>query len=120
AELESWKTLPFDEREFLTKEVGSPQLTGEPGRTVLERVWSRPTLEVHGIAGGFTGAGAKTVIPAQATAKVSFRLVPNQDPDKLVAGFRKFVQEHTPEGIKTGVRVLSASPAVMVNPDHPA
>ena len=62
--------------EFLTNEVGSTQLTGEPDRSVLERVWSRPTLEVHGIAGGFTGAGAKTVIPAKATAKVSFRLVP--------------------------------------------
>lgn len=120
AELESWKTLPFNEREFLAKEVGSPALTGEPGRTVLERVWSRPTLEVHGIAGGFTGAGAKTVIPAKATAKVSFRLVPDQDPEKVIEGFRKFVADNTPRGIKAEVRVLSSSPAVMVNPDHPA
>jgi acetylornithine deacetylase/succinyl-diaminopimelate desuccinylase-like protein len=75
---------------------------------------------VHGIAGGFTGAGAKTVIPAKATAKVSFRLVPDQDPDKLIASFKKFVADNTPRGIKTEVRVLSASPAVMVNPDHPA
>jgi acetylornithine deacetylase/succinyl-diaminopimelate desuccinylase-like protein len=120
AELESWKILPFSEREFLIKEVGSPELTGEPGRTVLERVWSRPTLEVHGIAGGFTGAGAKTVIPAKATAKVSFRLVPDQDPEKVIEGFRKFVADNTPRGIKAEVRVLSSSPAVMVNPDHPA
>src|SRR5262245_61850 len=76
AEIASWKSLPFTEGEFLANEVGSPQLTGEPGRMVLERVWSRPTFEVHGIAGGFTGAGAKTVIPAKAIAKVSFRLVP--------------------------------------------
>ncbi len=76
-ELESWKTLPFNEAEFLSKELGSPSLTGESEYSVLERVWSRPTLEVHGIAGGFTGAGAKTVIPSEATAKVSFRLVPH-------------------------------------------
>jgi acetylornithine deacetylase/succinyl-diaminopimelate desuccinylase-like protein len=120
SELDSWKTLPFNEREFLAKEVGSTELTGEPDRTVLERVWSRPTLEVHGIAGGFTGAGAKTVIPAKATAKVSFRLVPDQEPQKVIDGFRKFVADNTPKGIKTEVRVLSSSPAVMVNPDHPA
>jgi acetylornithine deacetylase/succinyl-diaminopimelate desuccinylase-like protein len=119
AELESWKTLPFQKEDFLRNEVGSTELTGEPDRGVLERVWSRPTLEVHGIAGGFTGAGAKTVIPAKATAKVSLRLVPDQDPDKLIASFKKFVAENSPRGIKTEVRVLSSSPAVMVNPDHP-
>ncbi len=85
AEISSWKSLPFNEQEFLKHEVGSAVLTGEPDRMVLERVWSRPTLEVHGIAGGFTGAGAKTVIPATATAKVSVRLVPNQDPEKMIA-----------------------------------
>lgn len=119
-EIESWKTLPFDEQDFLAKEVGSTQLTGEPDRSVFERVWSRPTLEVHGIAGGFTGAGAKTVIPAKATAKVSFRLVPDQDPQKVIDSFRKFVADNTPAGIKTEVRVLSGGPAVVVNPDHPA
>lgn len=119
-ELESWRSLPFDEAEFLTKEVGSPSLTGESEYTVLERVWSRPTLEVHGIAGGFTGAGAKTVIPAGATAKVSFRLVPNQNPEKIVDAFRQFVAARQPEGVSAEVRVLSASPACMVNPDHPA
>ena len=120
AELASWKSLPFRKEDFLRNEVGSAELTGEPDRSVLERVWSRPTLEVHGIAGGFTGAGAKTVIPAKATAKVSFRLVPDQDPDKVIAGFKKFVADNTPRGIKTEVRVLSAGPAVIVNPDHPA
>jgi acetylornithine deacetylase/succinyl-diaminopimelate desuccinylase-like protein len=120
AEKQSWSTLPFNENEFLKREVGSSCLTGEPGYTVLERVWARPTLEVHGIAGGFTGAGSKTVIPATATAKVSIRLVPRQNPEKIVEAYRKFVRENTPAGIETEVRVLGASPAVMVNPDHPA
>jgi acetylornithine deacetylase/succinyl-diaminopimelate desuccinylase-like protein len=120
AEQESWKRLPFSERDFLENEVGATQLTGEPERTVLERVWSRPTFEVHGIAGGFTGAGAKTVIPAKATAKVSIRLVPRQDPDKVVTAFRDWVRSNTPRGIQTEVRVLSASPGLVVNPDHPA
>jgi acetylornithine deacetylase/succinyl-diaminopimelate desuccinylase-like protein len=120
AEKHSWSMLPFDEAEFLRDEVGSTQLTGEPVFTVLERVWARPTLEVHGIAGGFTGAGAKTVIPAKATAKVSIRLVPKQDPQKVVAAYKKFVAESTPAGIQTEVRVLSAGPAISVNPDHPA
>jgi acetylornithine deacetylase/succinyl-diaminopimelate desuccinylase-like protein len=120
AELESWSRLPFVEQEFLAKEVGSAQLTGEPGRSVLERVWSRPTFEVHGIGGGFTGAGVKTVIPAKATAKVSIRLVPRQDPDKVVAAFREWVAKTTPKGILTEVRLLSASPGLVVDPQHPA
>jgi acetylornithine deacetylase/succinyl-diaminopimelate desuccinylase-like protein len=120
AEKHSWTTLPFDEKEFLKNEVGSTRLTGEPGYSVLERVWARPTLEVHGIAGGFTAAGAKTVIPARATAKVSIRLVPKQDPQKVIAAYKKFVKEKTPAGIETEVRVLSAGPAIIVNPDHPA
>ena len=120
AELESWKHLPFEEGEFLAKEVGSTRLTGEPDRSVLERVWSRPTFEVHGIAGGFTGAGAKTVIPAKATAKVSIRLVPRQDPDRVIASFREWVKQNTPAGIQTEVRTLSGGPGLVVNPDHPA
>jgi acetylornithine deacetylase/succinyl-diaminopimelate desuccinylase-like protein len=120
AEKACWASLPFDESEFLAKEVGSACLTGEKDRTVLERVWSRPTLEVHGIAGGFTGAGAKTVIPAKATAKVSMRLVPNQDPETIVAAYKAFVAQATPAGITTEVRILSAGEPLVVNPDHPA
>ncbi|HZT31371.1 MAG TPA: dipeptidase [Bryobacteraceae bacterium] len=119
-EKESWSRLPFNEKQFLKNEVGSTRLTGESGFSVQERIWARPTFEVHGVAGGFTGAGAKTVIPAVATAKVSIRLVPNQDPDKVVAAFREFVKKKTPKGIRTEVRVLSASPGLKVNPDHPA
>jgi acetylornithine deacetylase/succinyl-diaminopimelate desuccinylase-like protein len=120
AEKRSWEHLPFDEKDFLKNEVGSSQLTGESGYSVLERTWARPTLEVHGIAGGFTGAGAKTVIPARATAKVSMRMVPNQNPEKIIAAYKKFVADSTPAGIQTEVRVLSWGPAIMVNPDHPA
>ncbi len=83
AELKAWESLPFEEEEYRKNEVGSHVLTGEPGYSVLHRTWARPTLEVHGIVGGFVGAGAKTVIPAKATAKVSMRMVPNQDPDDI-------------------------------------
>ena len=119
-EKESWSRLPFSEKAFLEKEVGATALTGEPGFSVLERVWARPALEVHGIAGGFTGVGSKTVIPAKATAKVSFRLVPNQDPRKCIDAFRTFLEDNQPAGIKIELRVLGAGPAIVVNPDHPA
>src|SRR5690348_5288219 len=73
AELKAWKRLPFKEEHYRKTEVGSKVLTGEPGYSVLYRTWARPTLEVHGMPGGFTGEGAKTVIPAKAAAKVSMR-----------------------------------------------
>jgi acetylornithine deacetylase/succinyl-diaminopimelate desuccinylase-like protein len=120
AEKESWKQLPFDEAEFLRNEVGAGELIGEAGYSVLERIWARPTFEVHGIAGGFTGAGAKTVIPSKATAKVSFRLVPNQQPEKIIKAFKEFLQWNAPAGIRIEVRILSATPPVTVNLDHPA
>ncbi len=120
AEKLSWESLPFSEKDFRKKEVGAKALTGEPGYSVLERIWARPTFEVHGIAGGFTGAGSKTVIPAKATAKVSIRLVAKQEPEKVIAAFKEFVRKKTPKGVRTTVRVLSAAPAVLVDPDHPA
>jgi len=120
AELDSWRRLPFDEQKFLREEVGAAQLTGERDRLVFERLWSRPTFEVHGVAGGFTGAGSKTVIPAAALAKVSLRLVPNQDPARIVRCLEQWVAARAPAGIRTGVRVLASSPAVVVDPGHPA
>lgn len=120
AELESWNTLPFDEKDLLGKEIGASSLTGEGEFTALERMWARPTLEVHGVAGGFTGAGAKTVIPSKATAKVSFRLAPSQEPARIIECWKDFVSANAPAGVHTDVRVLSAAPAVVVNPDHPA
>lgn len=119
-EKESWANLPFSEKEFLEHEVGSSALTGEPDQSVFARVWARPTFEVHGIAGGFTGAGAKTVIPAKATAKVSLRMVPNQNADRVLAQVKTWLKENTPKGIQTQMRVLSAGPAISVNPNHPA
>nr|MDQ2711891.1 M20/M25/M40 family metallo-hydrolase [Acidobacteriota bacterium] len=120
AETESWERLPFTEEEFLRDEVGAAALTGEPDQSVLARVWARPTFEVHGIAGGFTGAGAKTVIPAKAVAKVSLRLVPNQKPEHVLAAVKQWVAEKAPKGIRTEVRVLSAGPAISVDPNEPA
>jgi acetylornithine deacetylase/succinyl-diaminopimelate desuccinylase-like protein len=120
AETASWKKLPFDEQEFHRDEVGSTALAGEPDQSVLARIWARPTFEVHGIAGGFAGAGAKTVIPAKAIAKVSLRLVPNQKPERVVKAVEEWVKNNSPRGIRTEVRVLSASPPISVNPDHPA
>jgi acetylornithine deacetylase/succinyl-diaminopimelate desuccinylase-like protein len=119
-EIASWKRLPFSEEAMLRDEVGSTTLTGEPDRMVLERVWSRPTLEVHGIAGGFTGAGAKTVIPATATAKVSMRLVPHMEPAAVVEAVKQFVAANAPKGVTFEVNVLSQGPGLIVDPNHPA
>jgi acetylornithine deacetylase/succinyl-diaminopimelate desuccinylase-like protein len=120
AEVESWRSLPFSEKEFLDSGVGATALTGEPDQSVLARIWARPTFEVHGIAGGFTGAGAKTVIPATAVAKVSFRLVPGQKYEKVLSHFRDWISENAPKGIRTQVRMLSGGSAIQVDPHHPA
>jgi len=115
AELDAWKRLPFNEKAFLKKEVGASALIGEKGFSVIERLWARPTLEVHGIRGGFTGEGAKTVIPAVATAKISMRLVPDMDPREVVRQYTAYVKKITPKGIKTAVRVISSAPASVVS-----
>ena len=117
AELSSWKKLPFDEKNFMKKEIGTTALVGEKGYSVLERLWSRPTLEVHGFRGGFTGEGAKTVIPAVSTAKISMRLVPDMKPKKIISQYKSYVKKITPKGIKTQVRVLSSAPASVVSTD---
>ncbi len=114
-----WKRLPFNESKFLKLEVGSGALEGERGYPVLERLWARPTFEVHGIRGGFTGDGAKTVIPASATAKISMRLVPGMNPGDVAKKFASQVKKLTPESIQTTVRVLSSAPASLVSVDHP-
>jgi len=118
-ELEAWKRLPFKESAFLKKEVGSAALTGERNFSVLERLWARPTLEVHGIRGGFVGEGAKTVIPAVGIAKISMRLVPDMNPKEVIRQFTSAVKKLTPKGIKTTVRVISTAPASVVSTDSP-
>ena len=117
-ELKAWSSLPFDEEEYRKKEVGSNVLTGEQGYSVLYRTWARPTLEVHGMPGGFTGQGAKTVIPARASAKVSMRLVPNQDPDDILKKYTGFVKSLTPQGISINIKVHSKGPACVVSTDN--
>ena len=117
AELGSWKKLPFNEKNFMKKEIGTTALVGEKGFSVLERLWSRPTLEVHGFRGGFTGEGAKTVIPAVSMAKISMRLVPDMNPKEVYRQYTAYVKKITPQGIKTKVRLLSSAPASVVSTD---
>jgi acetylornithine deacetylase/succinyl-diaminopimelate desuccinylase-like protein len=117
-ELRAWKALPFDEEHYRKTEVGSTVLTGEPGYSVLYRTWARPTLEVHGMPGGFTGTGAKTVIPARASAKVSMRLVPDQDADDILAKYTRFVNSIVPKGVQVKVKVHSKGPASVVSTDN--
>jgi acetylornithine deacetylase/succinyl-diaminopimelate desuccinylase-like protein len=117
-ELKAWERLPFNEQDYRKAEVGSTVLTGEPGYSVLYRTWARPTLEVHGMPGGFTAPGAKTVIPARASAKVSMRLVPNQDADDILKKYTDFVKKLTPKGIQINIKVHSKGPACVVNTDN--
>ncbi len=119
AELAAWKRLPFKEKDWQKKDLGAPALVGEKGYSVLERLWARPTFEVHGIAGGFTGAGAKTVIPAEATAKISVRLVPEQKPKEITRLFTRHVTNVAPKGVEVEVRVLTEAPAVVISTDNP-
>jgi acetylornithine deacetylase/succinyl-diaminopimelate desuccinylase-like protein len=115
----AWRSLPFNEEEYRKKEVGSIALTGEPGYSVLDRVWARPTFELHGIRGGFTGEGAKTVIPARAVAKVSLRLVADQRPDEAVEQLTKAVKAATPAGIKAEFKLLHAAAPSLVDTSSP-
>ena len=119
AELAAWKSLPFDEEHYRETEVGSTVLTGEAGFSVLERTWARPTMDVHGIAGGFTGAGAKTVIPARALAKVSMRLVPEMTPAESFALFKAYVEAICPEGTTVEVRLIHSGDPIVVSTDNP-
>ncbi len=97
--------LPFHQEHFRA-ETGSPELGGEAGYSVLERIWTRPTCEVNGLLSGYTGEGAKTVLPSKAMAKVSFRLVPNQTPDAIAALLTQHVMGVAPAGVRVSVRVL--------------
>jgi acetylornithine deacetylase/succinyl-diaminopimelate desuccinylase-like protein len=117
-EREAWARLPFDEKEYTTKEMGARELVGEPDVPLFERVWARPTLEVHGIRGGFTGEGAKTVIPARAVAKISTRLVGDQRVDEAIAQFKAAVAAATPRGVTAEVKVLHLGEPSLTNPDN--
>ncbi|MGI4757068.1 MAG: dipeptidase [Janthinobacterium lividum] len=118
AELAAWKSLPFDEEQYREDEVGSPSLVGEPGYSVLERTWVRPTLDVHGMPGGFTGAGAKTVIPSKAIAKVSLRLVPGMESQTVFQQLRDYVLKIAPKGVTVDVRLIHSGEPVVVDTDN--
>jgi acetylornithine deacetylase/succinyl-diaminopimelate desuccinylase-like protein len=116
---QQWNDLGFENAEFLG-EVGLGIPAGEDGRTGLEMIWSRPTCEVNGIGGGYQGDGFKTVLPAKATAKISFRLVPGQDPLKLRESFRQFVRDQLPADCSVEFSDHGASAASEMSTDHPA
>ena len=120
SEVRSWKKLPFDKRAYLREEVTARALTGLKQYSVFERIWALPTFEIHGIRGGFVGEGAKTVIPAQATAKVSLRLVPGQRYEKVGHQLERAVAALAPKWADVKVTLLHGGDPVRVDVDHPA
>ncbi|WP_420793525.1 M20/M25/M40 family metallo-hydrolase [Roseinatronobacter alkalisoli] len=114
-----WDGLGFDADAFLGS-VGLKHPAGEAGRSALEMIWSRPTCEINGMTAGYTGAGFKTVLPARASAKVSFRLVGSQNPQELRAAFRDFVRARIPADCRVEFIDHGASPASVMETSHPA
>jgi acetylornithine deacetylase/succinyl-diaminopimelate desuccinylase-like protein len=112
-ERELFAKLPFDEKEWLAHAGNSGSTYGEKGFTTLERIWARPTAEVNGMWGGHTGPGGKTIIPKEAHAKLTFRLVADQHPDEVLAGFREYVRANTPPGLEATVETRGG-----VRPSH--
>ncbi|MBB5232588.1 dipeptidase [Deinococcus budaensis] len=117
-EREMWARLPHSDEEFAAS-IGVPALPGEAGYATLERLWARPTLDVNGIWGGYQGEGSKTVIAAKAGAKVSMRLVPGQDPERITRLVQDYVPTLAPEGTKVEVRGLHGGQPVKVDLDNP-
>jgi len=113
-----WRSLGFDEKAFFD-EIGLAGPAGEKGYSTLEQVWARPTAEVNGIVGGYIGEGAKTVIPAKASAKVSFRLVGEQDPEVIRKSFRAFVEERVPADCKASFLTHGGDRAISQPADSP-
>src|SRR5882757_9566530 len=113
--------LPFDEDAFLKGPAASRAAVGEAGYSTLERIWARPTAEINGFWGGYTGPGHKTIVPSDAYAKLSFRLVANQDPARIQESLAQFVRERTPAGIVSSVEFYGGGVKPSLSPiDHPA
>ena len=111
--------VPHDDERY-KRWVGVDELFGEAGYTTIERAWARPTLEVNGIWGGFQGEGVKTVLPSEAHAKITCRLVPEQDPGLIVEAIARHVTDHMPPGVRVAVTALEGSaPPYLIPPDHP-
>lgn len=119
AERRALAELPFDEAAYRER-LGVPALAGEEGFTTLERVWARPTLEINGLLSGYTGEGAKTVLPARAMAKVSMRLVPDQDPEEVARLFADRIRALAPPGVRVEVRPHHGNRPFVAPVDHPA
>src|SRR3984957_11423292 len=118
AERKAWATLPFNEKAY-RKDFGIPKVFGESGYSTLERTWARPTLEVNGLLSGFTGEGAKTVLPAVAMAKVSMRLVPDQDPDQIADLFEAHVRKIPPKTVELTFTRMHGGKPWMTSFDNP-
>ena len=117
-ERDAWAKLPFNEKRY-KKDFGIPKLFGESGYTTLERTWARPTFEVNGLLAGFTGEGAKTVLPAVAMAKVSMRLVPNQDPNTIAGLFEAHVKKTAPKTVELNITRMHGGKPWMTSFDNP-
>ncbi len=113
-----WSALGFDEAKFLG-DIGLTENYGEAGRGALERLWARPTCDICGIWGGYSGPGTKTVIAAEAGAKVSFRLVPGQDPAAVAEGFKAFMQARVPKDARLEFTVFGQGPGIEISTDTP-
>jgi len=121
SERELIASLPFDEKAWLAEAGHAGAEAGEAGYSTLERIWTRPTAEVNGMWGGHTGPGGKTIVPAEAHAKLSFRLVANQQPVTVITGLRHYVRDHTPPGIEATVTALGQGVRPCFSPpDSPA
>jgi acetylornithine deacetylase/succinyl-diaminopimelate desuccinylase-like protein len=118
-ERDIWSKLPFSD-EAHRKEMGVPQLFGEAGFSTLERKWARPTCDINGLTSGYQGPGAKTIIPAKASAKVSMRLVPDQDPKKIEAAFRRALEQRCPKTVTLDMHVHSGAHPSLLPIDNPA
>jgi acetylornithine deacetylase/succinyl-diaminopimelate desuccinylase-like protein len=116
-ERQAWASLPFNEKQY-RKDFGIPKLSGEADYSTLERTWARPTLEVNGLLSGFTGEGAKTVLPAVAMAKISMRLVPDQDPNKIAALFTSYVEKIAPKTVELTVTRMHGGKPWMTSFDN--
>jgi acetylornithine deacetylase/succinyl-diaminopimelate desuccinylase-like protein len=117
-ERQQFAGLPFDEAAYLS-ELGATAAVGEAGYTTLERRWARPTCEVNGLFSGYTGVGPKTIVPARATAKITCRLVANQDPKKLVQSLEQFLRANLPTGLTMEFHADHGAPAFLFHPDSP-
>src|SRR5678815_1156318 len=115
-EREAWRKLPIDADKEILEETGSPALFGEKGFSTLERLWARPTAEINGIGGGYQGKGTKTVIASQAMAKLTFRLVPNQDGATILKLAKKHLEKHLPPGVTMEIIEGHSGPWYLTDP----